>query len=80
MIKSSIQTGFNGAFKDAADFNKKMHFMFTSTRTGENSPEAAVDQLKAHGINVIFHESQGMAHEWLTWRTALNDFAPRLFK
>lgn len=75
-----IETGFNGVFKNAADFNKKMHFMFISTGTEENSPKASVDALKAHGINVIFHESQGTAHEWLTWRRALNEFAPRLFK
>jgi enterochelin esterase-like enzyme len=77
---SLIEKGFNGVFKDAAAFNKQIRFLFISTGTEERSPKAAVDQLKAHGINVVFHESQGTAHEWLTWRRALNDFAPRLFK
>jgi enterochelin esterase-like enzyme len=76
-----VETGFNGVFKDAAAFNKKMNLLFISTGTEERSPKESVEALRAHGIkNIIFHESQGTAHEWLTWRRALNDFAPRLFK
>jgi enterochelin esterase-like enzyme len=75
-----VQEAFNGVFKDAAEFNKKFKLLFISTGTEESNPKPLVDQLKAHGINVVFHESQGTAHEWLTWRRALYDFAPRLFK
>ena len=75
-----IDSAFNGVFKDAAAFNKQIKLLFISTGTEERSPKEAVDQLKAHGIKVVFHESQGTAHEWLTWRRALNEFAPRLFK
>ena len=76
-----IETGFNGIFKDADAFNKQFNLLFISTGTEENSPKASVEALKAHGIkNIVFHESQGTAHEWLTWRRALNDFAPRIFK
>jgi S-formylglutathione hydrolase FrmB len=32
------------------------------------------------GVHNVYFESSGTAHEWLTWRRALNDFAPRLFK
>lgn len=77
---SLIEKGFNGIFKDAVAFNKQIKLLFISTGTEERSPKASVDVLKAHGINVVFHESQGTAHEWLTWRRALNEFAPRLFK
>jgi enterochelin esterase-like enzyme len=77
---SLIEKGFNGVFKDADAFNKKINLLFISTGTQENSPKASVEVLKTHGIKVVFHESQGTAHEWLTWRRALNDFAPRLFK
>jgi len=78
---SLIETAFNGVFKDAAAFNKQMNLLFISTGTEERSPKESVEALKAHGIkNIVFHESQGTAHEWLTWRRALNDFAPRLFK
>jgi enterochelin esterase-like enzyme len=80
-MKTMIETSFNGVFKDAAAFNKKMNLMFISTGTEERTPKEAVDALKAYGIkNIVYHESQGTAHEWLTWRRALNEFAPRLFK
>jgi enterochelin esterase family protein len=75
-----VETAFNGVFKDAAAFNKQIKLLFISTGTEERSPKPAVDQLKAHGINLVFHESQGTAHEWLTWRRALNEFAPKIFK
>jgi len=76
-----VETVFNGAFKDAAAFNKQMNLFFISTGTEEGTPKEAVEILKKHGINnIVYHESQGTAHEWLTWRRALNEFAPRLFK
>ena len=72
---------FNGVFKDPAEFDKKMNLLFISTGTEERNPKEQVEKLKAHGIkNIVFHESQGTAHEWLTWRRALNEFAPRIFK
>ncbi|MGE4569621.1 MAG: alpha/beta hydrolase-fold protein [Bacteroidales bacterium] len=77
----SVVDAFNGVFKDADAFNKQMNLLFISTGTEENSPKAQVEQLQAHGIkNIVFHESQGTAHEWLTWRRALNEFVPKLFK
>jgi enterochelin esterase-like enzyme len=76
-----IENAFNGVFKDAASFNKQMNLLFISTGTEERSPNELVEALKEHGIkNIIYFESQGTAHEWLTWRRSLNDFAPRLFK
>ncbi len=76
-----VETAFNGVFKDAAAFDKQINLLFISTGTEERSPKEQVESLKAHGIkHIVFHESQGTAHEWLTWRRALNDFAPRLFK
>jgi enterochelin esterase-like enzyme len=32
------------------------------------------------GINSEYYESPGTAHEWLTWRYNLNEFAPPLFR
>ena len=80
-INQQIETAFNGVFKDAAAFDKQMNLLFISTGTEERSPKETVEALKARGIkHIVFHESQGTAHEWLTWRRALNDLAPRLFK
>jgi enterochelin esterase-like enzyme len=76
-----IETAFNGVFKDAAAFDKQINLLFISTGTEERSPKDQVESLKAHGIkHIVFHESQGTAHEWLTWRRALNEFTTRLFK
>ena len=76
-----IENAFNGLFKDAAAFNRQMKLFFVSTGTEERNPKELVQTLKDHGIsNIVFHESQGTAHEWLTWRRALNEFAPLLFK
>jgi enterochelin esterase-like enzyme len=76
-----IEKGFNGVFRDAASFDRQINLLFISTGTEERSPKDQVEALKAHGVkHLIFHESQGTAHEWLTWRRALNEFAPRLFK
>jgi enterochelin esterase family protein len=38
------------------------------------------DQLTQAGVHNIYFESPGTAHEWLTWRRCLKDFAPRLFR
>jgi enterochelin esterase family protein len=76
-----IENAFNGLFKDADAFNRQMNLLFVSTGTEERSPEELVETLKNNGINnIVYHESQGTAHEWLTWRRALNEFAPQLFK
>jgi hypothetical protein len=32
------------------------------------------------GVKNAYFESQGTAHEWLTWRRDLENFAPRLFR
>ena len=81
-MRGSVDAAFNGIFKDAAAFNKQIKLLFISTGSVEGqSAKQSVDALKAYGVkNVVYHESQGTAHEWLTWRRALNDFAPRLFK
>jgi enterochelin esterase-like enzyme len=76
-----VVNSFDGIFKNADTFNKQIKLFFISTGTEERSPKAMVDALTKHGIkNIVFHESQGTAHEWLTWRRAFNEFAPRLFK
>ena len=80
-VRGDAVDAFDGVFKDADAFNSKMNLLFISTGTEEQNPKDQVLELKKHGIdNIVFHESQGTAHEWLTWRRALNEFAPLLFK
>ncbi len=40
----------------------------------------AIKKLTDLGIKTTFYESKGTAHEWLTWRRDLYQFAPLLFK
>lgn len=78
---TNIDETYNGMFKDSDEFNKQLNLFFVSTGTEERNPKELVEQLQKRGINnIVFHESQGTAHEWLTWRRALNEFAPLLFK
>jgi len=38
------------------------------------------EALKKAGIHNTYFESKGTAHEWLTWRRCLYEFAPLLFR
>jgi S-formylglutathione hydrolase FrmB len=75
------QTSGNGAYADAAAFNKKVKLLWLGVGT-EESPNTKNfhEALDKHGIKNVYFESPGTAHEWLTWRRCLNDFAPRLFR
>jgi len=42
-------------------------------------PQANADSLKQVGINSVFYVSQNTAHEFLSWRRSLREFAPLLF-
>jgi enterochelin esterase family protein len=75
------KTSNNGVFADAAGFNKKMKVLFLGIGTVEGpGAKNFSEALTNAGIHNVYFESPGTAHEWLTWRRCLNDFAPRLFK
>jgi enterochelin esterase-like enzyme len=44
------------------------------------NPEADVEALKQAGINSVFYVSSDTAHEFLSWRRSLREFAPLLFR
>ena len=76
-------TAYNGAFADPAAFNQRIHLLWFgsgSTESAFDGIKTSVDTLKAAGINVVYYESPGTAHEWLTWRCHLNELAPLLFR
>ena len=60
----------------------KPHLVFMSTGEKENpvGTRKAADDLNAAGYNAMSHVSEGTAHEFLTWRRALHEMAPKLFK
>jgi enterochelin esterase-like enzyme len=79
------KTAFNGAFADAAAFNQRVHLLWIGLGTAEPAPfpasiKAFRESLDKGGIKHVYFESPGTAHEWLTWRRDLYDFAPRLFR
>ena len=43
-------------------------------------PKVNADSLKQIGINSVFYVSPGTAHEFLSWRRSLHEFAQLLFK
>jgi len=75
------KTSSNGVFADAAAFNKKMKVLFLGIGSVEGpGTKTFSEALTTAGIHNVYFESRGTAHEWLTWRRCLNDFAPRLFR
>ena len=78
-------TFLDGKFNDGPAINKQIKVLWLGLGTKEPSPfpgsvGAFRNMLEKKGIKYVFYESQGTAHEWLTWRRDLNEFAPRLFK
>jgi enterochelin esterase family protein len=79
---NQLDTAYNGAFKDPKAFNEKVKVFFIGIGSEEN-PErtkSLSESLKNAGINNIYYESPGTAHEFLTWRRCLKEFAPLIFK
>lgn len=80
-----VKTAFNGAMADPAAFAKRVHLLWVGVGTDEpammhSGLERLHTSLQEAGIQHVFYESPGTAHEWQTWRRDLKDFAPRLFQ
>ena len=75
------KTSCAGAFADPAAFNKKVKVLFLGIGSVEGpGTKDFSDALTKAGVHNVYFESPGTAHEWLTWRRCLDDFAPRLFR
>lgn len=78
------KTVFDGAFADPSAFNKQVKLLWLGVGSEEKQflpgIKGAADALKAAGVNLVFFESPGTAHEWQTWRRDLYHFAPLLFQ
>jgi enterochelin esterase-like enzyme len=72
------------------DFKDKVKLVFVSFGSRElggnrpnffgGDPMANSEALKQAGINSVFYVSPGTAHEFLSWRRSLHEFAQLLFK
>ena len=75
------KTASDGVYADAAAFNKKVKVLFLGIGSAEGQgAKNFSEQLTQAGIKNVYYESPGTAHEWLTWRRCLREFAPRLFR
>src|SRR5207245_746404 len=77
MRNFDLNSSYSGVFNDSGAFNKQVHLLWLGAGTAEtqihDSVKAVHDSLDAAGIKNVFIESLGTAHEWQTWRRALND-------
>ncbi len=80
-----VATFLDGKYKDGDALNKKIKLFWLGLGTKEPDPfpksigafRAMLDQQK---IKYEYYESPGTAHEWLTWRRCLYQFASKLFR
>ena len=75
----------DGKFKDGAAINRKMKLLWFGLGTKEPVPfpesvGAFRAMLNKQGIKHVYYESSKTAHEWLTWRRSLQNFASLLFR
>lgn len=77
-------TFLDGKFKDGKAVNKQFKVFFLGLGTSEPVPFPGVvkafrQMMDKQGIKYIYYESPETAHEWLTWRRALYQYAQLLF-
>lgn len=58
----------------------KLIFLSCGSRENPDRVKSATDALNAAGIKAVSFISENTAHEFLTWRRSLHEFAPLLFK
>jgi enterochelin esterase family protein len=78
-------TFMGGKFNDGAALNKQIKLFWLGLGTVEPTPfpgsvKAFRNMLEKQGVKYTYYESPGTAHEWLTWRRDLNQFAALIFK
>jgi enterochelin esterase-like enzyme len=79
------ETFMGGKFKDGAALNKQIKLFWLGLGTKEPNPfpgsvGAFRAMLEKQGVKYTYYESQGTAHEWLTWRRDFYQFAGLIFK
>jgi len=79
--ETDLKTVYNGVFSDPEAFNRQVHAFFLGIGSEEGPRMKALSEaLRKAGIHNTYFESKGTAHEWLTWRRCLHEFAPLLFR
>lgn len=78
-------TFLDGKFNDGAAINTQIKVFWLGLGTKEPNPfpgsvGAFRKMMDKQGIKYVYYESPGTAHEWLTWRRSLHQYAQLLFK
>ena len=79
------ETFMGGKFRDGAALNSQIKLFWLGLGTKEPDPfpgsvGAFRAMLEKQRVKYTYYESQGTAHEWLTWRRDLHQFASLIFK
>lgn len=78
-------TFLDGKFKDGKAVNARFKAFFLGLGTAEPHPfpevvKAFRNMMEEQGIKYTYYESPDTAHEWLTWRRCLYQYAQLLFR
>lgn len=80
-LPGNIKSAYDGVFSNPEEFNSKVKVLFLGMGTEEDFGSDKISrELTDLGINNIYYSSKDTAHEWLTWRRCLRQFAPLLFQ
>ena len=77
-----VETGYNGLLLKPAEFNKQVKVFYISmgSKEGPQTGRSIHEALDKAGINNVYFEAPGTAHEFQTWRKSLYGFAQLLFQ
>ena len=76
-----LNAAYNGIFSNPKQFNKDTDLLFIANGEAEGNHLADMSRiLKKKGIKNTYYQSPKTAHEWLTWRRCLYNYAQLLFK
>lgn len=81
----NVETFLDGKFSDGKAVDKQIKVFWLGLGTKEPEPfpgsvGAFRKMMEKQGIKYVYYESPGTAHEWLTWRRDLYQYAQLLFK
>jgi enterochelin esterase-like enzyme len=79
-----FRAALGGALDDVAAFNARVRLFWFGAGLAEarelGFTRSRDKELEPTGIRYTVWETPDVAHEWLTWRRCLNEFAPQLFR
>ena len=77
-----IEKGYNGLLSKPDEFNKEVKVFYISmgSKEGARTGRSIHEELQKAGINHVYFEAPGTAHEFQTWRKSLHGFAQLLFQ